>query len=160
MTPNDEPFLYPKVKQCCVEWNSLPSDVRMMARKSLLYNKTSWNNLGTAEIENKGWGDLTEYQQSDAISIGFYDRTWDCFQNHYRAYEWNGIATAVQDALKVLGWSTTSWVENIEHPAYNNAWTDLSDNEKTAATVRVSSKIFGMGTPCSPRHHLNLQLER
>ena len=134
MTPNDGPFPYVKVKQRYVEWESLPSDVRMMAGKSLMYNKTSWNDLGTAVIENKGWGDLTGYQQSDAILIGFYDRTWDCFQNHYSAYEWDSIETTGLYALQILGWNTTSWVTKIEPSSYNNTWEQLSEDEKSAAT--------------------------
>jgi hypothetical protein len=135
MTPNAGPFPYPKVKQRYVEWDSLPSDVRLMARKSLFYNKTSWNVLGTAPIENRGWRELTDYQKSDAILIGFYERTWDCFQNHYRAYDWDEIERDGRDALQVLGWSITSWVEGIEPASYNNTWERLSEDEQTAATV-------------------------
>jgi hypothetical protein len=135
MTPNDGSFPHPKVKQRYVEWESLPSDVRLMARKSLLYTKRSWNDLGSAVIERRGWWELTDYQKSDAILIGFYERTWDCFQNHYRAYEWDSIERDGRDALQVLGWSTTTWLEEIEPPSYNNTWERLSENEQSAAAV-------------------------
>ncbi len=134
MTPNDGPFPYVKVKQRYVEWESLPSDVRLMAGKSLMYNKASWNALGTAAIEDKGWEGLTGYQQSDAISIGFYDKTWDCFQNHYRGYEWDNIETTYLYALQILGWNSTSWMEKIEPSSYNNTWEQLSEDEQSAAT--------------------------
>ena len=150
MTPNAGPFPYPKVKQRYVEWDSLPSDVRLMARKSLLYNKTSWNVLGTALVENRGWGELTDYQKSDAILIGFYERTWDCFQNHYIVYEWDGIERDGQDALQVLGWSIASWAEEIEPASYNNTWERLSEDEKTAAMVLCFFEDSWDGTTLQP----------
>jgi hypothetical protein len=40
MTLNAGPFPYPKVKQWYVECDSLPLDMQLIMRKSLLYNKT------------------------------------------------------------------------------------------------------------------------
>jgi len=48
MTLNASPFPCLKVKQRYIQWGSLPSDMQLMARKLLLYNKMSWNIVGTA----------------------------------------------------------------------------------------------------------------
>ena len=126
MTPNSSPLPYPKVKQRYVEWDSLPSDVRRLARTSLLYDKTSWDTLGSASIERRMWMELTAEQQSDAILIGFYQRTWDCFLNHYRGYSWDDFDKYpdIKDALKTLGWLRDNWtgVGGVEPPSYNMPW--------------------------------------
>jgi hypothetical protein len=139
MTPNLSPFPYPKVKQRYVEWNSLPSDVRHLARTSLLYDKTTWDTLGSASIERRMWMELTAEQQSHAILIGFYQRTWDCFQNHYRAYSWDDFDTLpdIKDALKTLGWLRDTWtgVGGVEPQSYNMPWLGLNATEQAAATT-------------------------
>jgi len=135
MTPNNGPFLYPKVKMRYTEWRVLSSDVKRAARDSLLYDKTAWNNLGTAEVENRSWEELTEHQKADAMSIGFYHRTWDCFHNHYRSYQWDALDRDSRDALQVLGWSETSWKANDLPPSYANEWGRLSDAEQSKASV-------------------------
>lgn len=134
MTPNNSPFLYPRVKQRYVEWDTLSADVRAMARASLIYTKQTWNELGTAEIEKRSWEQLTGEQKSNAISLGFYQRTWDCFQNHYRSYEWENLDRDSRDALQVLGWSETSWKENAEPTSYENGWERLSGSEQDVAS--------------------------
>jgi hypothetical protein len=57
------------------------------------------------------WAELTSEQQADAIRIGFYQQTWDCFQNHYRAYAWDDFDADpdTKDALKALGWVRDNW---------------------------------------------------
>ncbi|KAL7544837.1 hypothetical protein ACHAWF_008202 [Thalassiosira exigua] len=134
MTPNSSPFPFPMVKQRYVKWSSLDPSIRQAARDSLSYTKNSWNNLGSAQIESLSWGELTKHQRSDAFTLGFYQRTWDCFQNHYRGYEWEELSTDSQDALQVFGWSQTSWEKNEEPPSYNNTWDRLSENEQSVAT--------------------------
>jgi hypothetical protein len=52
-----------------------------MAKSEMLYDETTWNDLGLAEIERKSWDDLSDYQKAAAVYLGMYDRTWDCFQN-------------------------------------------------------------------------------
>lgn len=135
MTPNNGPFLFPKVKQRYVEWRALPGDVRRAARDSLLYTKETWNNLGTADIETRSWKELTEHQRSDVIHMGFYRRTWDCFHNHYRSYEWDELDRDSRDSLQVLGWSETRWKNSDTPPSYNNEWDRLSETEQSVASV-------------------------
>lgn len=136
MTPNNGPFLYPKVKSRYVEWDNLSASDQRTANDSLQYTKSTWNNLGTAEIEKRSWDQLTERQKSDAITLGFYQRTWDCFHNHYRGYEWDDLDRDSRDALQVLGWNEINWeVENAKPPSYENEWSRLSENEQDVASV-------------------------
>jgi len=136
MTPNSNgDFLYPKVKRRYVEWDEQPTDARRIAADSLSYDRETWNFLGTAPIEGKRWLELTEHQKSDAMSVGFYQRTWDCFHNHYRSYAWIELDRDSRDALQVLGWSENSWKENVEPPSYDNDWSRLSENEQTTAAI-------------------------
>lgn len=133
MTPNNGPFPLPRVKKRYVEWTALPRDIRLAIKDSLHYNKTTWNTLGTADIEQKSWELLTDRQKSDAIDLGFYKRTWDCFQHHYRSYAWENLDTDSRDALQVLGWSEASWAANDEPPSYGNEWSRLSEAEQSIA---------------------------
>jgi len=140
LTPNNGQFLYPKPKMRFVEWKALPPDVKRAARNSLLYNRASWNYMGTAGIETHSWGELTEHQKSDAVTIGFYQRTWDCFQNHYRSYKWDALDRDSRDALQVLGWSEATWKENDVPPSYDNEWDQLSENEQSRLLQLCFSK--------------------
>mmetsp|Transcript_2008 Transcript_2008/g.3121 ORF Transcript_2008/g.3121 Transcript_2008/m.3121 type:complete len:251 (+) Transcript_2008:1-753(+) len=69
------------------------------------------------------------------MSLGFYQRTWDCFHNHYRSYAWVELDRDSRDALQVLGWSENTWEENVEPPSYDNDWSRLSENEQTTAAI-------------------------
>jgi hypothetical protein len=139
MTPNSGPFPYPKVKQRYVQWDALPIDIRRLARMSLLYDRTTWDAIGSASIEKRMWMELTNEQQADAILVGFYQRTWDCFQNHYRAYSWDDFDTRpdIKDALKTLGWLRNTWTGagGLEPPSYNMPWLGLNLTKQTAATT-------------------------
>ena len=135
MTPNNGPFAMPKVKQRYVEWDNLSSDMKRIASDSLRYDESKWNNLGTAKIESQSWEQLTEHQKSDAIALGFYQRTWDCFHNHYRSYEWGDLERDTRDALQVLGWNEISWNNDEEPQSYDNEWSRLSENEQSVALV-------------------------
>jgi len=135
MTPNPGQFPFPKVKQRYVAWRSLAGDVRKRARDSLMYNRTTWNLLGSAEIEQRSWEGLTEHQKADAMALGYYRKTWDCFVNHYRAYRWEDLDRVGQDSLQSLGWDEASWEQGSVPPSYNNTWVKLSDQEQSVASV-------------------------
>lgn len=114
------------------------------------YTSYNWTYLGATYIqvvqwyEILGWNaikwmELTTKQQSDAILIGFYQRTWDCYQNHYRAYFWDDFDTHqdIKDALKTLGWLRDTWtgVGGVEPMSYNMPWLGLNATEQSAATT-------------------------
>ncbi len=135
ITPISGPFLYPKVKLRYVEWEDLAEEIRTVANSSLFYNEASWNYPGSAKIEKKRWDELTDQQRADAITLGFYERTWDCFQNHYRAYEWDELDRDSQDALRVLGWNNVTWESKDSPASFDNDWDQLSENEKSEAAI-------------------------
>lgn len=135
ITPNSGPFLYPKVKLRYLEWEDLPREVQTVANNSLLYNEANWNFPGLANVEKKRWDELTDEQRADATTLGFYERTWDCFQNHYRAYEWDELSRDSQDALRVLGWSNTTWEVKDKPPSLDKDWDQLTENEQSKAAI-------------------------
>jgi hypothetical protein len=151
ITPNSGPFLYPKVKVRYVEWEDLPAEIRAAANSSLLYNDALWNHVGTANIEKKRWMELTDEQRADANTVGFYERTWDCFQNHYRAYEWEELDRDSQDAASVLGWNNSTWAAKDTPPSYDIAWDQLSETEQSeAAKLCYFADNWEVGTRLPP----------
>ena len=90
MTRNSGPFPFPKPKLRFSVWDRLSAEEKDIATEVLLYEKTTWNDARTADVEKRAWDDLTEYQKPFAIQLGMYQRTWDCFQNvseTYHAYQ-------------------------------------------------------------------------
>jgi hypothetical protein len=151
ITPNSGPFLYPKVKLRYVEWEDLPEEIRAAANSSLLYTDALWDYPGSAGVEKKRWLELTDEQRADANTIGFYERTWDCFQNHYRAYEWDELDRDSQDALLGLGWNNSTWVAKDQPPPYDMDWDKLSENEQSdAAILCYFADTWKVGTRLSP----------
>jgi hypothetical protein len=135
MSPNDGSFPFAKPKMRYVPWTQLSGEDQSRAGDSLLYTETTWNEYGTADIEAKSWGELSEKQQIDALEFGFYEKTWDCFQNHYESKEWNEIDRSGQDALNVLGWNEETWDLGKQPNSYKIMWQRLSKTEATAAAV-------------------------
>jgi hypothetical protein len=62
-------------------WEALSPEQRRIAENVFLYDETTWNDVGLADIEKRAWDDLTVDQQPIAIQLGLYSRTWDCYQN-------------------------------------------------------------------------------
>lgn len=133
ITPNNGKFPHPKPKSRFAPWNELSDDEKEIAADSLQYTEKTWNSYGVAEIESKGWDELTLLQQSDAIRLGLYERTWDCFQNHYHSKGWISLEEEVRDAFRVLGWDENGWAANFRPPSYENEWSRLSETEQTFA---------------------------
>mmetsp|Transcript_7524 Transcript_7524/g.15021 ORF Transcript_7524/g.15021 Transcript_7524/m.15021 type:complete len:650 (-) Transcript_7524:298-2247(-) len=133
ITPNNGKFPHPKPKSRFAPWNELSDDEKEIAAESLQYSGKTWNSYGVAEIESKGWDELTPLQQSDAIRLGLYERTWDCFQNHYHSKRWISLEGEVRDAFRVLGWDENGWAANFRPPSYENKWGRLSEMEQTFA---------------------------
>ena len=81
MTKNPGPFPFPKPKIRYRVWDDLSDEQKSVASNVFLYEESTWNDVGRADIEKRAWSDLTEYQRPYAIQLGLYERTWDCFQN-------------------------------------------------------------------------------
>jgi len=133
LTVNYGPFPYAMPKRRYVEWADLPEDIQIIANGTLRYTEEKWNNLGSAKIETLAWDDLTDEQQSDAIDLGFYKKTWDCFQSHYRSYDWGELTTSQQDVFRLLGWNEVSWSNDETPSSYGKQWDRLSTKEQSVA---------------------------
>ena len=133
MTPNFGIFPYPKPKQRYVPWSALDADFKRSMSESLLYTEDTWNNLGTAEVEGYSWRQLTAQQRYDAMHLlGMYERTWDCFQNHYRAHSWEEIEFDAQVALEKVGYNSLNYDAGVVPSVFGNSWDRLSSLERDA----------------------------
>ena len=134
MTPNDGPYPYPLPEIRFTPWKELNEDQRRVARAVFLYDETMWDNFGMADIESRAWDDLTDYQRPYAIELGLYERTWNCFQNHFRASEWTTLSIEQMGAFETLGWDEGMWTRRQEEPSlYERGWAELTPEEKSAA---------------------------
>lgn len=81
MTRNDGPFPFPMPTLRYTVWEALTPEQRRVAENVMLYDETTWNDVGLADIEKRAWDDLTDDKWPYAIQLGLYQPTWDCFQN-------------------------------------------------------------------------------
>ena len=81
MTKNDGPFPFPMPTLRYTVWEALTPEQRRVAENVMLYDETTWNDVGLADIEKRAWDDLTDDKWPYAIQLGLYQPTWDCFQN-------------------------------------------------------------------------------
>lgn len=72
------PFILPPLRY--KQWSSLTFDQQQIAKDVFLYKEETWDNVGTADIEMRLFDDLTDFQKTYAVELGFYEKTWDCFQ--------------------------------------------------------------------------------
>lgn len=135
LTPNYGPFPFAQPKRRYIEWADLPEDIQIIANGTLRYTEEKWNNLGSAKIESLAWDELSDEQQSDAIELGFYKKTWDCFHCHYRSYDWDKLTTSQQDIFRMLGWSEASWSNDEIPRSYEKQWDRLSTTEQSLANA-------------------------
>lgn len=134
MTRNDGPFPFPQPVLRYTVWDKLSEDEKSIATSVLLYEEMTWNDVGRADIEKRAWDDLTDYQKPYAIQLGLYHRTWDCFQNHYRATKWKALSQEVSSAAMTLGWDEQKWDKFLGQPeSYKKKWSQLRKEEKLAA---------------------------
>jgi len=107
-----------------------------IAEEKLGYTPATRNNHGLADIERKGWDNLTSNQRDATSTLGFTQATWDCFINHYEQYSWDELAEeGVQEHYRNLGWDEGYWTHEKEGTPYTDArwWGQLTDTEKLAA---------------------------
>ena len=146
MTTNESEFPFPKPVMRYTVWKDLTDEERQIAKAVLLYDEESWNDMGVADIERRAWDDLTQYQQPYAILLGMYERTWNCFQNHYRSTNWNRLPDELRDAATTLGWDERRWsIWGSDPPSYERKWSNLNDVEKEAANLMCHHDVTWPG---------------
>jgi hypothetical protein len=118
-----------------VEWNDLSQAKQAVAGTGLGYAVATWNNPGTAEVEELSWTSLTVANQAAAVTLGFNEEVWDCFINHYDDFFWEDLATEeVQQYYVTLGWTEDSWNGDADAPESDAFfYNELTAEEKAAA---------------------------
>jgi len=105
------------------------------AGSNLGYNKNSWNNPGTNDIEAWSYHDLYEDEITGVKGLGI-DSVWDCQINHYRGYWWEDIEYfGYARYFELLGWDADSWDDYDLTPETEGMyWDDLTKEQQAAAT--------------------------
>jgi hypothetical protein len=117
-------------------FNQLDTTAQNIAEEKLGYTSSTWNNHGLAEIERSRWTSLTSNQRDAAVILGFGEKSWDCFINHYESYSWEELdAAGAQAHYRGLGWTEEHWTQETgESPSTESRWWDmLTDTEKASA---------------------------
>jgi hypothetical protein len=117
------------------EWNDLSAADQAVAETGLGYAESTWNNPGTALVEENSWTSLTVANQAAAVTLGFDEVVWDCFINHYEDFFWEELATEeVQQYYVTLGWTEDSWNEIADAPETEDFfYNELSTEQQAAA---------------------------
>ena len=117
-------------------FDQLDLTLQNVAIEKMGYTEETWNTHGLADIERRRWSDLTSNQRDAAVLLGFGEKSWDCFINHYESYSWEELESAgVQAQYRGLGWTESHWTqETTESPYTESRWWDmLTESEKAAA---------------------------
>jgi hypothetical protein len=125
-----------------ISWDDLNDD-QMTAAILLSYNRTSWDNPGTNPIEKLQYNSLSVEEITAAQTLGYTTPlTWDCWQNHYTAYNWTYLGDTyiqVVQWYEILGWDAIKWDDNdddklVDVPLSDGmTWYELRENERYAA---------------------------
>eukprot|EP00804_Cyclotella_cryptica_P007727 CCRYP_001346-RB/>CCRYP_001346-RB protein AED:0.02 eAED:0.02 QI:79/1/1/1/1/1/3/359/697 len=130
--------MFPMVKPAFrfVEWDSLEDD-KKEAAEELGYENVTWNVLGLAVVEERGWKKLTRQERAAATTLGWTDITWDCWSNHFRSYAWEDLVFYGLDFLySALGWNASSWEgQQDPPPSSEKYWDLLNDIERESANA-------------------------
>jgi hypothetical protein len=126
------PHPYPHIR--FTSWSRLPSEKRAIAG-NLGYDRSSWDNLETSDLEFFRYADLTAEEGLGIMSLGMDANMWDCFMNHYIGYYWADLQVlGVSSYLETLGHSKSSWDDEVGYVATEDMrWYELSLEEQDAA---------------------------
>jgi len=145
-----------------IVYADLTDEQQRLVTEELNYTEETWNVLGTNPIELQDFSSLTVAQQAAALLLGFTENTWDCDQNHYGNYGWNGlIQYNLSDYWSALGWTRASWRgETDPNPDLSETvWANLTTTQQEAASTlcyfRVSWDMVDMRQwNCYEENHL------
>ena len=104
------------------------------------YHEETWNSPGDAYIEDYSFNQLSTAEKEAARSLGFSVASWNCWVNHYTAFEWDDLVKhEVQHYIEALGWNSTSWgmrwTDGDHKPASEfKTFQSLSEIEQNAVT--------------------------
>lgn len=111
-------------------WEDLDVETKILAEE-LSWTETTWDNPGTADVEDFAYGDLPDDSQSDAQSMGFDEMSWNCYINHFNAFLWNALEELdVQKYFVELGWTRESWEGKIVCLSFSGELSPLRERER------------------------------
>jgi len=116
-------------------WEDSAEEITANATE-LGYNEKTWDQPGTASIEDNSWWGLQNLGLNEtAANIGWSANHWDCWVNHYEDYTWDEIVEwGLNDAFNTLGYDARKWDSKNFQPLKDAPkWEDLTSDEKWAA---------------------------
>jgi len=127
---NQFPYSYPYTR--FTAWVNLDSAEKNTAQ-ALGYFRTSWDNLEIYNLESLRFSDLTYTEQNNVLALGMDEEMWDCWMNHYNGYYWEDMPNGKTQYLAVLGYTQTTWDEDLGADTDNFDWYELSSEQQNAA---------------------------
>ena len=99
-------------------------------------NFKTWNEPGSAAVEDWSYHDLYEEEIVGLDGLGISGDTWDCHINHYFGYWWQDIVYYGYDQyFEVLGWDVNNWDSSGELPETEDMyWDELTKEQQDAAS--------------------------
>ncbi|KAL3816036.1 hypothetical protein ACHAXA_010341 [Cyclostephanos tholiformis] len=119
-TRNPFPYNYPKLRY--VPWHDLSSETKVFLEGAFGYDIGSWNYMSHV-VESRAYSTLDAKQRKSLLMLGIDENIWDCFINHYTAYD--------RDQLNGFGLGQYT---DMLLAAETKYWSDLTANEREAAT--------------------------
>ena len=122
--------IYPIVR--FTEWDKLTHDMRERARAAG-YHEKFWNKLGTLPAEEMDYASLKPEVRKFLEGVPISAKSWDCYVNHYRNYDWGELGEA-QARYTALGWTAGMWDSGETPKEEGKYWNDLTAVQQQAAT--------------------------
>ena len=121
---------YPTVR--FTPWGGLSPQDRHGAN-AVGYQAKSWNRPGTLAAEASRHAAL-EPAMAAFLGIASIDAaSWDCYVNHYRAYNWTELGEEARTSYATLGWTPDAWGNGTEPAEEGKYWADLTAEQRHAA---------------------------
>jgi hypothetical protein len=120
-----------------ISWDQLSDTLRHHAHK-VGYEEKNWNKLGTNKLEELAFDDIHSDHilvYDELVALGFVNAPqWDCYINHYRAWDWSEMDAAHQTSYTTLGWTQDMWDEDVDEPDTEDSyWDDLTTAQQAVA---------------------------
>lgn len=133
-------------------WNALPVEMKQYAQ-DLGYTDESWNNVGTADIEQYSWDEFGSNERNALGELGFTSSTWNCYMNHYNDYSWSDLIVQDMDqAARILGYTPESWTAGGGGTTLD--WDEMDDGQQWAATDFCYFKDTWDEVPLNEMNHI------
>ena len=118
-----------------VPWDNLDRDIQVEVSEALGYNRDSWNNFKTNEVEQLRWSDLSERKKSAASRLGFDKWSWNCWMNNFESFSWKQLYQwELTPYLETLGWNQQRWNgENGPPISKRYDWDELTSEQQESA---------------------------